>query len=307
MISKRELEYVSSFARHVPYPGYEYSKETLLRLRNSLIRYNEIYSGTQYNISFSNSEEITLEILPSNVAHMLGIQYKELMSDYKLAFRKNALGMDANEKMTSYVLLNRIIECMDDVLKFENENGNKNLNFYKIRVKCEIFEKIANLMNFNFGCINLNSDLYSSINGKNIGIKSEKILFTQSNEPVSPYFMIGIKPDESLYSDESTERTIDKETDISLESKYIIETLFAPFKPERLFKEQEVVIPTQILFDKNDILTKTAATPDQKRKIMSMYKEIVSTYGINNRLNIYGDYMELLSQQEGFQKSIQRV
>lgn len=301
MISKRELEYVSSWARHVPYPGYEYSKETLLRLKDALIKYNEIYNGTQYNISFSNSEEITLEILPSNIAHMLGISHKEIMGEYKVPFRKEALGMDENEKITSYALLNRIIDSMDDVLKYEEKFGNKNLNFYKLRVKCEIFEKLANMMDFNFGCINLNPNLYNSINIKNLSIKSEKILFTQSNEPVSPYFMIGIKPDEPILTDEKIE-TI--ETGDSLESKYIVETLFAPNKPENYFKEQEVVIPTQILFDKNDILTKTNATPDQKRKIMSMYREIVSIYGFNNRLNIYGDYMDLLSRQEGFQKTI---
>ena len=186
MISKKELEYVSSWAKRVPYPGYEYSKEALLKLKESLIKYKEIYNGTEYNISFSNSEEITLEILPKNLAHMLGIQHKDLMGEYKLPFRKQALRMDENEKVSSYVLLNRIVECMDDVLKYEDTNGNRNLNFYKIRVKCEIFEKIANLMNFNFGCINLNPDLYNSINGRNIGINSQKLLFTQSNEPVSP-------------------------------------------------------------------------------------------------------------------------
>ena len=37
-----------------------------------------------------------------------------------------------------------------------------------------------------------------------------------------------------------------------------------------------------------------------------MYREIISTYGLNDRLNIYGDYMELLLQQEGFQKAMQR-
>lgn len=62
MISRKELEYVSTWTRKVPYPGYE------------------------YNISFSNSEEITLEILSSNIAHMLGIDHKELMSTYKMGF-----------------------------------------------------------------------------------------------------------------------------------------------------------------------------------------------------------------------------
>lgn len=299
MISKRELEYVSAWAKKVPYPGYDYCKETLERLKQCLIRYNEIYNGTQYNISFSNSEEITLEILPSNLAHMLGISHKEIMGEYKIHFRREALGMSETEKVTSYVLLSRIVDSLDTVLKYEDKYGNRTLNFYKLRVKCEIFEKLANLMNFNFGCINFNSDLYNGVNNRNINIKSEKILFTQSNEAVSPYFMIGIKPDEHISSEE-------KEIEETLETKYIIETLFAPSMPQNYFREQEVIIPTQILFDKNDILTKTSATPDQKRKIMAIYREVLSAYGLNSRLNIYGDYMALLSEQESFQKTIQR-
>ena len=301
MISKKELEYVATWARKVPYPGYDYSKEALLKLKQSLIKDQEIYNGMEYNISFSNSEEITLEILSSNIAHMLGIDHKELMSAYKTPFRKQALGMDPKEKVTSDVLLHRIVECMDDVLKFEDENGNKDLNFYKIRVKCEIFEKMANLMSFNFGCINFNRPLFESFNQGTFNSNAQKLLFLQSNEPTSPYFMIGIKPDEPIVGTE--ESHVDKRYE---EPKYIIETLFAPLNSARYFREQEVVIPTQILFDKNDVLTKAAATPDQKRKIISMYRVIISTYGLNDRLNIYGDYMELLLQQEGFQKAMQR-
>lgn len=300
MISKKELEYVSSWARKVPYPGYEYSKETLLKLKESLEKYKEIYSGTKYNISFSNSEEITLEILSSNIAHMLGIDHKELLSEYKTEFRNQVLGFGGSDTIGSYALLNRIVECMDDVLKYEDTNGNRSLNFYKIRVKCEIFEKMANLMNFNFGCINFDSDLYSTINAATFNSNAEKILFTQSSEPVSPYFMIGIKPN-------SESKTCDDKSIPDVDSGYIVETVFAPRNPERFFNGQEVVIPTQILFDKNDILTKMSATPDQKRKIISMYREIMNAYGLNDRLNIYGDYMELLSKQEGFQKTIQRV
>lgn len=298
MISKKELEYVSTWARKVPYPGYEYSRETLLKLKESVTKYNEIYSGTKYNISFSNSEEITLEILSSNIAHMLGIDHKELLSEYKTEFRTQVLGFDDSDAIGSYVLLNRVVECMDDVLKYEDINGNKSLNFYKIRVKCEIFEKMANLMNFNFGCINFDNTLYSSLNNVNFNSNAGKILFTQSNEPVSPYFMIGIKP------------TCDNKTNgdaAEADASYIVETVFAPRTPQRFFNGQEVVIPTQILFDKNDILTKMNATSDQKRKIISMYREIINLYNLNDRLNIYGDYMELLSQKEGFQKTIQRV
>ena len=307
MISKKELEYVSFGAKRVPYPGYEYSRETLLKLRESLLKYREIYNGTEYNISFSNSEEITLEILPKNLAHMLGIQHKELMGEFKAPFRRRALGMGENEKMSSFALLNRIAECMDDVLEYEDKYGNRNLNFYKIRVKCEIFEKMANLMNFNFGCININRSVYEGVNGQALGINSQKLLFTQSNEPISPYFMIGIKPDEPMTLDAGGKNEDDEENPETLEGKYIIETLFAPFSPGILFKDQEVTIPTHILFDKNDVLTKTSATPDQKRKLISIYREIITTYNLNDRLNIYGDYMELLLQQEGFQKTIQRV
>lgn len=256
MISRKELEYVSTWARKVPYPGYDYSKEALLKLKQSLMKYKEIYNGTEYNISFSNSEEITLEILSSNIAHMLGIDHKELMSTYKMGFREQALGMDSSEKITAYALLNRIVECMDDVLKFEDSTGNRNLNFYKIRVKCEIFEKMANLMSFNFGYINFDRSLFDSFNPGVFTSNAEKLLFIQSNEPASPYFMIGIKPDEPINSENKPKEAESKPENGYGDTKYIIETLFASYNPARYFKEQEVVIPTQILFDKNDILQK---------------------------------------------------
>jgi len=119
--------------------------------------------------------------------------------------------------------------------------------------------------------------------------------------------MIGIKPDEPIFTDDKSKVEESNSKKGIEETKYIIETLFASSDPARYFREQEVVIPTQILFDKNDILTKTSATPDQKRKIIAMYKEIINAYHLNDRLNIYGDYMELLLQQEGFQKTMQRV
>ena len=46
-----------------------------------------------------------------------------------------------------------------------------------------------------------------------------------------------------------------------------METLFAPSKPKNYFREQEVVNPTQMLFDKNDILTKTTAHQTKKEKL----------------------------------------
>ena len=89
--------------------------------------------------------------------------------------------MDSSEKITSYAQLNRIVECMDDVLKFEDSTGNRNLNFYKIRVKCEIIEKMANLMSFNFGCINFDMSLFYSFNPGVFTSNEEKLLFIQSN------------------------------------------------------------------------------------------------------------------------------
>ncbi len=291
MISKKELGYVNSYAKRVPYPGYEYSRETLEHLKDSLLHFKEKYEGITYNIVFSNSEEIFFEVQEQNLAHMFGIDYKGITNEYATPFRVQALGLTEEEPISSYQLLNLIIEKADQVIQFEEDYHNLNINFYKIRVKCEIFEKLLNLMDFNFGCVNFDKKLCERQFNHPLSFNSTKLLYTTSNEPNSPYFVVGIK------------KPVDKITGDITDEKYLVETLLSPndesmdqydIKNQWLLYNQEFVIPTQILFDKNNILTKQSATGDQKMKILSMYDELQNKYQIPNKLNIYGDYLDLL-------------
>lgn len=300
MISRKELDYVSFWANRVPYPGVDYSEASMAELKEAFDKYNSLYKGIEYNIAFSNSEEIQLKISTKNLAHMLGIDYKNIMNEYHRDFRKNALGIDPNEKISSFMLLNSIVENIDRILDYEKDNGNKDINFYKIRVKCAIFDKIADISNFKFGCINFNNQEYAMASGAPFSGNSSKFLFTQSNEAVCPYFMMGIlKNDEKINS-----ANVEESEDI--DGKYYVETLFAPVQPVDFFINQEVVIPTQILYDQNDVLQKIIALPEEKRRMISMYKEIIDQFQIQNNLNIFGDYLSLLGEQENYQKLLKR-
>ena len=79
--------------------------------------------------------------------------------------------------------------------------------------------------------------------------------------------------------------------------KYYVSTLFAPSDPTKFFDNQEVIIPTQILISDNDILTRVNATPNEKIQLLTMYKNIINTYGLTFNLNIFGDYQAVLKEQ----------
>ena len=80
-------------------------------------------------------------------------------------------------------------------------------------------------------------------------------------------------------------------------TKYYVSTLFAPSDPTKFFDNQEVIIPTQILISDNDILTRVNATPNEKIQLLTMYKNIINTYGLTFNLNIFGDYQAVLKEQ----------
>ena len=102
----------------------------------------------------------------------------------------------------------------------------------------------------------------------------------------------------SNYQEENTEETYD-ESELRINNNpYIIETSIAPVDIKPYFQNQEIVIPTQILKDTNRELTKINATPTQKKALLKEYRSIITEYGINNRINIYSDYLSMLSEEE---------
>ena len=282
MITKKELSYINTWPNKTPYPGSDYSVKVLEKLAKCFDLFNRKYFNKSYTIQFSNNEEIDFEILSKNICHMLGIDYKNLMKEFFTSYRDRVLGISPYETISSYELLGRIIEKGNDILNHDrNTQSCSAINYYRVGIKCDIFSKLGDLSKFNYGCINFDKDTFNRENpGEVFSPESTRLLFAPSDEVVTPYFMMGLKQD----------RNVEEET-------YIVETLIASEDPKKFFIGQEVVIPTQILTDDNGILDKNLATPEEKIKLLREYQNIVNAYGIQNGINIYGDYFSMLMSQ----------
>lgn len=297
MISSNELDYVGCWGNKVPYPGVEYAEETLEELKNSLELFKNNYHRVKYNVCFSNSTEAQLEILDKNVAHMLGIDYKGLTSEYHSLFRKEVLGMGPGDIIKSFDLLTELVKNSDKIMEYEADKRARILNYYSIRVKCAIFEKIADLSNFNYGCINFDKDLFSKCSDKPFSGNSENFLFVESGEATAPYFMMGVLPNaDNRYTTiaDNAEEYVSGTTE---RKSLVVETLLAPSNPKCFFENQEVCIPTHLLYSKSNVFKKVEASPEEKIRLLKVYREITTRYNINNMLNIEGDYELILNNQ----------
>lgn len=293
MITSKELQYVDSWANKTPMPGIEYSKKILEEMKKCYETYNEKYKDKEYNIIFSNSEEIKFEILNKNLCHLLGIDYTNIRGEYFNKYRQEVFGISPEISLTSYNLLELILENSDKVIEYDNDQNVKEkvINYYKSGIKCAIFNKLSDFDEFNFATINYknmdNKDNLDNMdntnntdNTDNTKCENQKFFFIPSNEAVCPYFIMGIKPDSNN------------------ENSYIVNTLLAPQNPVKFFKDQEIIIPTQILISDNNTLKKINATPEEKIKLLTMCKNIINLYNIPNKINIYGDYESLLNDLE---------
>ena len=290
MITRKELGFVTSWANRIPYPGIDYATVALERLAEAIDYYNKYYNNKQYELVLSNGEQLSFEILSKNLCHLVGIDYKNLTGDYFNLYRQEVLKLDYIPK--SYELLQLIIDNMDEVLKFDYNCNGKALNYYRIMVKCAIFEKLSDFSRFNFGVINFDKDTYQRQSNCQISSNSNKFLYVQSNEPSAPYFMMGILPQDK------PEQILDEQ------DKYVAETLIAPTNTKDFFNNQEVVIPTQILVTTEEKMEKKEATSSEKIALLNQYKSIIETYNIPNRINIYGDYENMLAASSVTKKKI---
>ena len=225
-----------------------------------------------------------------NLCHMLGIDYKILSSKNYSDFRKDVLGLPKSLK--SYELLKAITENIDEVLRYDREEAKSILNYYRIMIKCSIFEKISDFERFNFGVINFDKEAYKESVGHTYCGHAEKFLYVQSSEQTCPYFMMGIIPSGEAKSDYSDA------DDVSDIRKYAVETLVAPTNVRDFFNGQKVAIPTQILTTTAETMTKTEATPSDKLSLLNQYHAITTAYNIPNNMDIYGDYISTLSSME---------
>ncbi len=274
MISSKELRYVGNFAIQIPMPGEEYSKQVIEKLKKCVELYEKNIKRKEYTIMLSDREEITLEIPEVCLCHMLGIDYKAIKSDLYKKYRKQVLNMNTTN-FDSYDLLKAILENSDKVVELDNNKQNeyKILNYYKSQIKTDIFEKI-DLDRFNFGVINVN--------------ESEKTIYFESNEHLCPYFTIGI---------------ITQNPKTEIPQRYVVKTLQAPTKIKDLFENKETTIPTQMLISDENKIKKIIATTEDKLQLLTMYKNILSTYQIPDKLNISGDYETILNSLKLYESS----
>lgn len=288
MITTKELQYVELWANKIPMPGVEYSLEIMKEIEACYKLYNNYYKDKEYNFLFSNGEEIVFEILPKNLCHMLGIDYNNIKGDFFSRYREEVFGINTTD-FSSYDLLEMLIEHKEKVVEYDNciKNRAKAINYYKSGIKCSIFKKISDFDKFNFAAINYNPET------ENEQYDKEKLLFMPSNETVCPYFIMTIR-----LADESNQNTE------FLIPKYIVVSLMAPREPKTFFENREVIIPTQILVSDNDTLTRLNATPNEKIQLLTMYKNIINTYNIPNKINIYGDYESILNDLNNHSRTL---
>jgi len=290
MITLKELNFVNSWASNAPYPGEQYAEQAILKLIKSVEAYEKFYKDKVYDFVLSNGEQFEFEVYPMNLCHMLGIDYKRLCSKKHSDFRNDVLGLP--KTFNSYGLLKSLTENIEDVLRYDREESKAILNYYRIMIKCSIFEKISDFERFNFGVINFDKETYKEGVGHDYCGHAEKFLYVQSSEQTCPYFMMGIVPDGSLKNGS----VIDE--DVRDIRKYAVETLVAPSNVRDFFNCQRVAIPTQILATTAETMTKAEATPSDKLALLNQYHAITTEYNIPNNMDIYGDYIATLSSME---------
>lgn len=244
----------------------------IVKFINNYIRRNGV------SIIFSDSTELSFEILESNICHMFGIDYRNLLSEsetgnkYYESFLREVLKFDdVNDKITSYKFAEAIVNNYEEVARYDEESEYMAINYYKSRVKCAIFERMNEFENFNFGKL-LTDD-------------NSLILYTPSNEAVCPYFFVRLIKNNNG-------------------DDYCISSLMAP---ERNFISSYFAypasIPTQMIIDDNKNLHKIVATSKEKINMLNLYKSIIMHTNNYDNMDISGDYLATLAELDSKQKN----
>lgn len=301
MIQSYELDYVSMWPNKVPYPQSDYIEQTKKAFFNAFNLYMDLYKGIKYNICFSNSTEINLEIFEHNVAHMLGIDCSNIKSTFHDTFRSSVLDINPSYNIPTFHLLKKIIDNFDNIVEYETTgNKTKILNYYRIFIKSCIFERLVNLSNFNYICINFDKNEYANNCGANCNFNSTKFLAIESEETCAPYFLMGILEDSKKNTiirngDADTSEIFDNRPQ---SNSYAVETLIAPRNAKDFIANQEVILPTHLVYSRDGGLKRTEATPEQKLALLKMYKSMLDKYCLNtSRIDLSGDYGLLLGKE----------
>ena len=288
MISRQELQYVSNLANYVPYPGSDYAYDVINRLSRAIAIFRQKYDGKKYSLILSNGEEIAFEIKSKNLAHLLGIDFKGISCNENMKpLLSSVLGINESEQFNSYTVLSRIVENGDKVIENDENSLNKILNYYKVMVKTSCFDTLAEFNEFNFGIINFDKNIYENTNtlGSRFMPSSTKFIFSQNDEALIPYCMMGLKSDNI--------------TDVMIPETFIAPTNFQDF-----MYRQELLIPVQLLINDEEHLTKLVATNEEKIHILNLYKSIIQSFNTESYINIFNDYETILRDSVVSKKKI---
>ena len=285
MISRRELAYVDKPLGSVPYPGDAYAYKVMSELKEAYDLFKEKYDGKSYNIMLSDKQELQFAILNKNLCHILGIAAKNICN-YGEPTAQKVLGIDYPSATSTYELLGKIIERMDDVIDNDSrDNTYKLINYYKVMIKTAIFKKMTGFNDFDFGVINFNKENHPDYVSEDTFAKSTKYIVMPSDEILIPYFLVGFLQNNGG-------------------NIYVPETAIAPEDYYKYFINQELVLPVQIPIEDEKDFTKLEATDQDKIKILQRYKTIISEYNTNSSINIFNDYESMLHEQARERKLI---
>lgn len=270
MISNRELKYVNAKAdSHIPYPGDNYSKEALLELKNAITLYDTYYKDRDYDVLFSNGENMEFSIAQHNLAHIVGINHPHLIQNGVI---EELYGENVHKN--SYDLLNDMVDNVDDILKLNQIKDYTLINFYRLKTRSEIFSKFSNFTGFNFGAIFYDKEI-STNNGYSSYLKSNKFLFTDSDDPNFEYYMLGVADDTNT-------------------NETYVETLFPCEWHDKMFKDQVIVMPTVISITTPKDFNKIEASASQKLRLVKSYNELTKKY--NAKFDYFHDYYATLAE-----------
>lgn len=265
MLTKKELELVN-YKGLTPYPGDQYSLDTLKLIRASLKQYEEFYKNHEYEIILSNGEILEFEISEGNLAHMLGVR-KEILTSLEQKDPKMAL----DSKSRTYQLLQLIAEEPEYFVEMNKQDNYEHFNFYRINVRNKVFQKFSNFYDLNFGCIHFDNE---SLEEKDqTQMKANKFLFTESNEILAPYYMMGLAKSQT--------------------GNTYIETLFPNLYENKMFRNQKITYPISLSITTPKDFIHKETTNKQKLELYKKLKTNLKEYKIN--LDFEYDFENILS------------
>lgn len=270
MISSRELRFVNKKEQEIPYPGEIYSKEALMELKNAIYLYDAYHKDREHDVMFSNGENIEFEIARNNLSHIVGINHNNLIQQN---FITDFYGSDTFKN--SYDILMDIVENIDDVLKLNKLKDYALINFYRVKTRSEVFSKFSDFSSFNFGCILFDKTIAEE-NDYRTTMKSDKFLFTESDDPNFPYYMMGIAADENS-------------------GKTYVETLFPNNDPEKILLGQTIVMPTVISTTMSKEYIQKQASASQKARTVKSFNNLAEQYKAT--FSYFHDYYATLASQ----------